>query len=83
MTLCSPTRRLFVRRKKINVLQVSLPTNFKVARFDSNEHTAMLRQMQSDVEAIRFDSGAGVVELPVKLKVHDSLLCRWRSGACC
>jgi hypothetical protein len=36
--------------------------------------------MQSDIEAIRFDTGAGVIELPVKLKVHDSLfvpLAKW------
>jgi hypothetical protein len=81
MTLCSPDPQAFrPPEEKINVLQVSLPTNFKVARFDSNEHTAMLRQMQSDIEAIRFDTGAGAIELPVKLKVHDSLfvpLAKW------
>jgi hypothetical protein len=44
MTLCSPDPQAFrPPEEKVNVLQVSLPTNFKAARFDSNEHTAMLR----------------------------------------
>jgi len=63
-----------------NVLQVGLATNFKVAPFASDEHTAMLRQLQDDVEAIRYDAGDGSIELPVKLKVHDSLfvpLAKW------
>ena len=81
MTLCSPDPQAFrPPEEKVNVLQVSLPTNFKVARFDSDKQTAMLRQMQTDIETIRFDSGAGLVELPVKLKVHDSLfvpLAKW------
>jgi hypothetical protein len=36
--------------------------------------------MQADIEAIRFEVGDGVVELPVKLKVHDSVfvpLAKW------
>ena len=62
------------------MLQVSLPTNFKVARFDSDEHTAILRQMQADIEAIRYDDGDGAIDLPVKLKVHESVfvpLAKW------
>ncbi len=65
---------------KINVLQVTLPTNFKVARFDSGAYTAILRQMQADIEAARYDPGDGAIELPVKLKVHDSIfvpLAKW------
>jgi hypothetical protein len=57
-----------------------LPTNFKAARFESEEHTAILRRMQWDIEAIRFDTGDGEVELPVKLKVHESVfvpLAKW------
>lgn len=74
MTLCSPDPQAFrPPDEKINVLQVGLPTNFKAARFESDDHTAMLRQMQAQIEAIRFDTGKGVVELPVKLKVHDSV----------
>ncbi len=81
VTLCSPDPQAFrPPEEKTNVLQVALPTNFKVARFDSDEHTAILRTMQADIEAIRFDDGAGAIELPVKLKVHDSVfvpLAKW------
>src|SRR5437660_754865 len=66
--------------EKVNVLQVTLPTNFKVARFDSDGHTAILRRLQDDIEAVRFDTGDGKIELPVKLKVHDSIfvpLAKW------
>jgi len=81
MTLCSPDPQAFrPPEEKTNVLQVGLPTNFKVARFDSDEHTAILRRMQADIEAIRYDDGDGEIELPVKLKVHDSIfvpLAKW------
>jgi len=81
MTLCSPDPQAFrPPDEKVNVLQVSLPTNFKVARFPSDAHTQMLRDLQADIEAVRFDTGHGVTELPVKLKVHDSVfvpLAKW------
>ena len=81
MTLCSPDPQAFrPPEEKVNVLQVGLATNFKAARFDSDIHTAMLRRLQADIEAARFDTGNGVVELPVKLKVHDSVfvpLAKW------
>jgi hypothetical protein len=81
MTLCSPDPQAFrPPEEKLNVLQVRLPTNFKSARFVSEAHTAMLRQMEADIEAARFDTGSGKIELPVKLKVHDSVfvpLAKW------
>ena len=81
LTLCSPDPQAFrPPEEKTNVLQVSLPTNFKVARFEADEPTAILRRMQADIEAARFDDGAGAIELPVKLKVHDSVfvpLAKW------
>ena len=81
ITLCSPDPQAFrPPGEKVNVLQVTLPTNFKAARFESDAHTAILRQMQADIEAIRYDTGDGEVELPVKLKVHDSIfvpLAKW------
>src|SRR5207344_2342118 len=58
--------------EKVNVLMVTLPTNFKVARFVDEKSTAILRQLQDEIEAIRFDTGDGKIELPVKLKVYDS-----------
>ena len=66
--------------EKVNVLMVTLPTNFKVARFDDEKPTAILRQLQSEIEAIRYDAPEGKIELPVKLKVYDSIfvpLAKW------
>jgi len=81
MTLCSPDPQAFrPPEDKVNVLQVRLPTNFKSARFDSEAHTAILRQLEADIEAVRFDTGSGKIELPVKLKVHESVfvpLAKW------
>jgi hypothetical protein len=81
MTLCSPDPQAFrPPDEKVNVLQVRLPTNFKAARFESEAHTALLRALQSDIEALRFDVGGERIELPVKLKVHDSIfvpLAKW------
>ena len=66
--------------EKVNVLLVTLPTNFKVARFEDEKATAILRQLQNEIEAIRYDTPEGKIELPVKLKVHDSIfvpLAKW------
>ncbi len=81
MTLCSPDPQAFrPPDEKINVLQVGLPTNFKAARFESDEHTAILRDLEADIQAIRFDVDGTPRELPVKLRVHDSIftpLAKW------
>ncbi len=81
LTLCSPDPQAFrPPEEKVNVLQVRLPSNFKAARFDADAHTAILRQLESEIDAIRFDTGDGKIELPVKLKVHDSVfvpLAKW------
>jgi hypothetical protein len=66
--------------EKVNVLMVTLPTNFKVARFENEKSTAILRQLEKDVDAARFDTPEGKIELPVKLRVHDSIfvpLAKW------
>ncbi|HET7362284.1 MAG TPA: hypothetical protein VFJ70_01805 [Burkholderiales bacterium] len=77
MTLCSPDPQAFrPPEEKLNVLQVRLPTNFKSARFPSDAHTAILRRLEKDIEAVRFEG----LELPVKLKVHESVfvpLAKW------
>jgi len=77
VTLCSPDPQAFrPPEEKLNVLQVRLPTNFKAARFESEAHTAILRRLEADIEAARFEG----IELPVKLKVHDSVfvpLAKW------
>lgn len=81
VTLCSPDPQASrPPDEKVNVLQVRLPTNFKSARFPSAAHTAILRRLEADIEAARFDTGSGKIELPVKLKVHDSVfvpLAKW------
>ena len=74
MTLCSPDPQAFrPPDEKVNVLQVRLPTNFKAARFVSDAHTAILRKVEADIDAVRFKVTTDVIELPVKLKVHDSV----------
>jgi len=81
MTLCSPDPQAFrPPADKMNVLQVGLPTNFKAARFESDAHTAIIEQLSADIQAIRYDTGDAKVELPVKLRVHDSIftpLAKW------
>ena len=81
MTLSSPDPQAFRPvDEPVNVLQVALPTNFKVARFDSAEHTAILQQLEADIEAVRYTLNGESLELPVKLKVFDSLfvpLAKW------
>jgi hypothetical protein len=80
-TLASPDPQAFrPPDQPKNVLQVGLPTNFKAARFAAEGPTALLHQLEADIEAVRFDAGAGPIEIPVKLKVHDSLfvpLAKW------
>ncbi len=66
--------------EKVNVLMVTLPTNFKVAKFADEKSTAILRQLEKEIDAVRFDAGDGKIELPVKLRVHDSIfvpLAKW------
>jgi hypothetical protein len=65
---------------KANELLVTLPTNFKCARFDDASDTAIVKQLEKDVDAARFDTPEGKIELPVKLKVYDSIfvpLAKW------
>src|SRR5471030_221779 len=81
ITLCSPDpQAIRPPDEKVNVLQVTLPTNFKVARLKDEKSTNILRQLEKDIDAVRFDTPEGKIELPVKLRVHDSLfvpLAKW------
>lgn len=81
MTLASPDPQAFrPPESQKNVLQVGLPTNFKAARFESEEHNAILRRLEADIEAARYMVDGEMLEIPVKLKVHDSLfvpLAKW------
>ena len=80
-TLASPDPQAFrPPDQPKNVLQVGLATNFKAAPFGADGPTALLRALEADIEAARYDPGDGPVEVPVKLKVHDSLfvpLAKW------
>ena len=77
MTLCSPDPQAFrPPEEKANVLQVGLPTNFKVARFDNPDHNRLLAELEADIDAVRLDGN----DVPVKLRLHDSLyvpLAKW------
>src|SRR6266581_3115374 len=82
LTLCSPDpQAIRPPDEKVNVLMVTLPTNFKVAKFDNEKGTAILHQLESEIDAVRFDPGDGTkIELPVKLRGHDSIfvpLAKW------
>ena len=81
ITLCSPDPQAFrPPEDPVNVLQVTLPTNFKAARFASDKDTAILRNLQADIEGFTLQSGDEEIVLPVKLKVHDSIfvpLAKW------
>ncbi len=76
-TLASPDPQAFrPPDQPKNVLQVGLATNFKAARFAAEKPSALLRNLAADIDAARFDGS----EIPVKLKVHDSLfvpLAKW------
>jgi hypothetical protein len=70
MSLCSPDPQAFrPPEEATNVLQVGLPTNFKATAFADPAHTAMLRQVEADIAAVRLDGK----DVPVKLRVFDSL----------
>lgn len=74
MTLCSPDPQAFrPPGEPVNVLQVRLATNFKAARFPGERATGILRELAAGIEAARFDTPQGPTELPVKLKVYESV----------
>ena len=77
VTLASPDPQAFrPPDQPKNVLQVGLPTNFKAARFDGDGATQILRNLESGIDDARYEG----MEIPVKLKVHDSVfvpLAKW------
>ena len=81
VTLASPDPQAFrPAGEPKNVLQVGLPTNFKCAPFESERHTALLRRLEADIERSHIEVDGEPLQLPVKLKVHDSLfvpLAKW------
>ena len=81
MTLASPDAQAFrLPDGPKNMLEVGLPTNFKAACFDDANATRLLRQLAGDIEAARGTADGQQIEIPVKLKVHDSIfvpLAKW------
>ena len=81
VTLSSPDPQAFRPADSgKNVLQVGLPTNFKAARFEAGRPTALLRDLEAGIDSARFDPDGEALEVPVKLKVHDSIfapLAKW------
>jgi hypothetical protein len=81
VTLCSPgPQAIRPPGEKANVLQVTLSTNFKVARFNVEQGDEIIRRLESEIRAARFDAPEGDIELLVKLRVYDSIfipLAKW------
>jgi hypothetical protein len=77
MSLCSPDPQAFrPPEEKPNVLHVGLSTNFKAAAFGKTAHNELLAKLEADIAAVRLVGK----DVPVKLKVHDSLfvpLAKW------
>jgi len=81
LTLCSPDpQAIRPPDGKANELQVTLPTNFKVARFDVDKGNEIVRRLEKEIDAARFDTPDGRIQLPVKLRFNDSIfvpLAKW------
>jgi hypothetical protein len=81
VTLASPDPQAFrPADEPKNVLQVGLPTNFKAARFEDAAPTALLHALAGDVDAVRHTVDGAPLDIPVKLRVHESLfvpLAKW------
>src|SRR3954470_13544612 len=77
VSLCSPDPQAFrPPEEAANVLHVGLPTNFKAAAFADAQHNKLLRELESDIDAVKLDG----LDVPVKLRVFDSLfvpLAKW------
>jgi hypothetical protein len=81
ITLCSPDpQAIRPPGEKANVLTVTLPTNFKVARFGDERANQIIRSLEKEIDAARFNTPEGKIELPVKLRFYDSIfvpLAKW------
>ena len=81
MTLCSPDpQAIRPPEEKVNVLQVTLPTNFKVARSKTTRQPRSCASWRRTSRRCASTRREGKIELPVKLKVYDSIfvpLAKW------
>ena len=70
VTLCSPDPQAYRSPEGgANTLHVGLPTNFKSAPFEADEHNRILRDLEAAIDAVRVDG----MDVPVKLRVFNSL----------
>jgi len=73
-TLCSPDPQAFrPPGEPVNVLQVTLPTNFKAARFGNSNHNHLLETLDRDTNTRTWPVDDHDIVLPVKLKLHESI----------
>ncbi len=81
LTLCSPDpQAIRPPDENANVLHVTLPTNFKVSGFDNEASNVILRKLERDIDSVRFDTPDGKIDVPVKLRVRESIfvpLAKW------
>jgi len=77
VTLCSPDPQAFrPNSQEPNVLQVGLATNFKAAEFGNDAANQILHELEQSMAQSQWNG----LDLPVKLKVHESLyvpLAKW------
>ena len=77
MTLCSPDPQAFrPPEENGNILHVGLPTNFKAAKFEDPAANKILHDLEESIAGVRL----GDRDVPVKLRVHDSIfvpLAKW------
>jgi hypothetical protein len=69
VSLCSPDPQAFrPPEEAANVLHVGLATNFKAAAFADEANNKILRELETDIDAVKLDAQ----DVPVKLKVFAS-----------
>ena len=77
----APIRRRSARRKRRSTCCRSPCRPTSRSRDSKDEKaTGILRQLEKDIDAVRFDTPDGKIELPVKLRVYDSIfvpLAKW------
>ncbi len=62
---------------------MTLPTNFKCARFEADKDTQIIRNLANDVDRARFKVSGEEIELPVKLglRLDRVPLAKWSDAA--
>ena len=80
VTLNSPNRRRSAAGRASQRAHGDAPNQLQSREIRRRKIHPILRQLEKDIEAARFDTPEGKIELPVKLKVYDSIfvpLAKW------